>query len=169
MKELPPFFDSQASAASQLGISIDDLREAKRAGCPAFRSGRVYHEPLLKWLEQKRSREAPATRPPRGVTPAEDDLLFHREEWEARRDVLFALVDRVQNGFEAGQLDAKEYGMLAMGAVQAACALAEAWKIPREHFNPYGFQLEWVLEVVKAQKAWRALRNQSAKRGSSPP
>jgi hypothetical protein len=36
------YFDSQASAAAALNISIEEIRRAKRAGCPAFRSGRVY-------------------------------------------------------------------------------------------------------------------------------
>ena len=44
------YFDSQASAAATLKIDIRDIREAKKAGCPAFRSGRVYKKPLLKWI-----------------------------------------------------------------------------------------------------------------------
>jgi hypothetical protein len=47
------YFDSQASAAAALKIDIRDIREAKKAGCPAFRSGRVYKKPLLKWIARK--------------------------------------------------------------------------------------------------------------------
>jgi hypothetical protein len=54
----PLYFDSQASAAAVLNISIDELREAKRQGCSAFRSGRVYYLELLKWLAAR----APADR-----------------------------------------------------------------------------------------------------------
>jgi hypothetical protein len=46
------YFDSQQSAAASLKIDIFYLGEAKRQGCPAFRSGRVYTEELLEWLEK---------------------------------------------------------------------------------------------------------------------
>jgi hypothetical protein len=50
------YFDSQASAAATLKIDIRDIREAKKAGCPAFRSGRVYEKPLVKWLAHNKSK-----------------------------------------------------------------------------------------------------------------
>ena len=53
MPKQPAYFDSQASAAAALGIDIEVLREAKRQGCPAFRSGRVYRDELLKWLQTR--------------------------------------------------------------------------------------------------------------------
>ena len=53
MPKQPAYFDSQASAAAALKIDVDDLREAKREGCPAFRSGRVYRYELLSWLETR--------------------------------------------------------------------------------------------------------------------
>jgi len=53
MPKQPAYFDSQASAAAALKIDIDELREAKREGCPAFRSGRVYRDELLSWLEAR--------------------------------------------------------------------------------------------------------------------
>lgn len=53
MAKQPAYFDSMAAAASVLGIDIEVLREAKRQGCPAFRSGRVYREELLSWLREK--------------------------------------------------------------------------------------------------------------------
>jgi hypothetical protein len=53
MPKQPAYFDSQASAAAALNIHIDELREAKCQGCPAFRSGRVYREPLLSWLQAR--------------------------------------------------------------------------------------------------------------------
>jgi hypothetical protein len=40
MPKQPAYFDSQAAAAAALNIEIDDIREAKREGCPACRSGR---------------------------------------------------------------------------------------------------------------------------------
>src|SRR5438876_2330081 len=53
MPKQPAYFDSQASAAAALEIDIYELREAKRQGCPAFRSGRVYRDELLTWLQAK--------------------------------------------------------------------------------------------------------------------
>ena len=53
MLRQPAYFDSQASAAAALQIDIEELREAKRQGCPAFRSGRVYRDQLLSWLQER--------------------------------------------------------------------------------------------------------------------
>jgi len=53
MPKQPAYFDSQASAASTLGIDVHELREAKRQGCPAFRSGRVYRDEFLRWREAR--------------------------------------------------------------------------------------------------------------------
>ena len=48
------YFDSQSAAAATLDVSVYTIRAAKRAGCPAFRSGRVYREELLRWLDDNR-------------------------------------------------------------------------------------------------------------------
>jgi hypothetical protein len=53
MRKRPAYFDSIAAAAAALGTDIEELREAKREGCPAFRSGRVYRDELLTWLEAR--------------------------------------------------------------------------------------------------------------------
>ena len=53
MAKQPGYFDSQAAAAAALKIDIEELRAAKREGCPAFRSGRVYRDELLSWLEAR--------------------------------------------------------------------------------------------------------------------
>jgi hypothetical protein len=47
MPKQPTYFDSLASAAAALKIDIYELREAKRQGCAAFRSGRVYGDEYL--------------------------------------------------------------------------------------------------------------------------
>ena len=60
------YFDSQASAAAVLKISIDEIRRAKREGCSAFRSGRIYKKPLLKWLAKNKSKRTPRA-DPKGV------------------------------------------------------------------------------------------------------
>src|SRR5205809_2886351 len=53
MPRQPAYFDSQAAAAAALKVEIDEIRDAKREGCPAFRSGRVYGKELLSWLEAR--------------------------------------------------------------------------------------------------------------------
>jgi len=53
MSKHPAYFDSQASAAAALKMDISELREAKREGCRAFRSGRVYRDELLSWVQAK--------------------------------------------------------------------------------------------------------------------
>ncbi len=57
MCKRPAYFDSQAAAAAALGIDINELRDAKRRGCPAFRSGRVYRDVLLSWWEAEQLRK----------------------------------------------------------------------------------------------------------------
>jgi hypothetical protein len=52
----PAYYDSQASAAAALQLEVYTLRDAKRDGCPAFRSGRVYRGPLLEWFAAKKAR-----------------------------------------------------------------------------------------------------------------
>jgi hypothetical protein len=48
------FFDSQQQAAALLNVPIGLISQAKREGCLAFRSGRVYVEPIKEWLARAR-------------------------------------------------------------------------------------------------------------------
>lgn len=50
---LPAVFDSQQQAAAATGIPIEALKRSKRAGCPAFKSNRIYLRPLLVWIFAK--------------------------------------------------------------------------------------------------------------------
>jgi hypothetical protein len=43
-------FDSMASAAAALGISVTLLRRAKASGAPGFRGSRVHVDEVRKWL-----------------------------------------------------------------------------------------------------------------------
>ena len=45
-----PIFDSIAACSNVTGIPVTAIRWAKRNGCPAFRSSRVYLGELLPWL-----------------------------------------------------------------------------------------------------------------------
>ena len=50
-KRKPRTFDSLRAAAAALKLPLRTLQAAKRGGCPAFKSNRVYEAELLKWLE----------------------------------------------------------------------------------------------------------------------
>lgn len=54
-------FDSQKQAASALGIPLNRLRAAKKAGCTAFRNGRVSSDALLAWIRAHKPRVTSAT------------------------------------------------------------------------------------------------------------
>jgi hypothetical protein len=72
------YFDSQASAAAALKIDICKLRDAKREGCSAFRSGRVYRRALLDWLGKKKKRFGDEPEP-------QDDGLPAKSHWDRER------------------------------------------------------------------------------------
>ena len=81
---LTEYFDSQAQAASALGESLDTLREAKRQGCPAFRSGRVYRKELIGWLATHRQASGLADDPTR-LRHRRLKVDTERAEWEFER------------------------------------------------------------------------------------
>lgn len=43
--------DSMDQAAALSGITLDRIKRAKSAGCPAFRGSRVYIEELVEWMQ----------------------------------------------------------------------------------------------------------------------
>ena len=43
-------YDSLGSCAAGTGIPVTMIKQAKRAGCSAFRGSRVYLAPLLRWI-----------------------------------------------------------------------------------------------------------------------
>lgn len=49
-KRKPRVFDSLAAAAKGIPLPMAVLKAAKAAGCPAFRSNRVYADELVRWL-----------------------------------------------------------------------------------------------------------------------
>ena len=92
MTHLPPYFDSQRSAAATLKIDISELRQAKAEGCPAFRSGRVYTVPLLAWLTEKRQRHAELAAAKTAdesdvgvVDTAERDAELPKSHWDRKK------------------------------------------------------------------------------------
>lgn len=59
---LPSSFGSMKQAAAALNLPLSVLQAAKRAGCTAFRSSRVYRSELIDWLDANRDK----VRPPPG-------------------------------------------------------------------------------------------------------
>jgi hypothetical protein len=73
----PDYWDSQAVAAAELHVSIDRIRDAKRGGCQAFKSGRVYKAPLIEWLAaRKQSRISKSGDVLRPLTAPEAERSF---------------------------------------------------------------------------------------------
>ena len=117
------YFDSQASAAATLDLGIDMLRDAKAAGCPAFRSGRVYREELLRWLK-----EHPIARnKPEAFSLDEPEFVGVRLDWENRRELLFVLHEFLDSLFADGVLSAAEYRKLGNKTVPLIIRLGRVW------------------------------------------
>lgn len=47
-----PYYDSIAQASAAMGVSVKQLRRAKKEGAPGFRGSRVYPGELVPWLEE---------------------------------------------------------------------------------------------------------------------
>jgi hypothetical protein len=45
-----PIYDNMSACAASTGLPLSIIRQAKKGGCPAFRSNRVVLAKLLKWL-----------------------------------------------------------------------------------------------------------------------
>ena len=108
MKNEVAYFDSQASAAAALKIDISELRKAKREGCPAFRSGRVYRVELLSWLEEKRLEATEFADP--------DEI----EEPEESRPIIKRAILAISECAAFGVLTAEQYFELCRTIVEAA-------------------------------------------------
>jgi len=114
----PAYFDSQAAAAAALKIDIHRLREAKREGCIAFRSGRVYRDELLAWF---------AKTPKRRQLHADDDTFF-LFGWEDRRGFLFELNEFLTDAYIRGEITSWEYQKLLAGTALLIVKLGRLWK-----------------------------------------
>ena len=106
LKKERAFFDSQQQAAAILKVPIGLLRRAKREGCPAFRSGRVYVKPLKKWLSH----------PPRIVKQPREE-----SDREIKRELEKVRLDR-----EAYEFAQKKERMLAVEQFELGLAKVRA-------------------------------------------
>jgi hypothetical protein len=76
------FFDSQQQAAALLNVPIGLIRQAKREGCLAFRSGRVYVEPIKEWLARARHAAKRPRDNEREIRLQQAELRLERERYE---------------------------------------------------------------------------------------
>jgi hypothetical protein len=51
-----PVVDSLKTASASWGFTVDILKQCKKAGCPAFRHGRIYHKEFIKWFDENRDK-----------------------------------------------------------------------------------------------------------------
>ena len=103
------YFDSQASAAAALNISIEEIRRAKRAGCPAFRSGRVYKKPLLKWLAENKPK---GMKRPAGRGAASANYIakiVSNLSGRALEVAISVALSSLMERFDAGLISSEEY------------------------------------------------------------
>jgi hypothetical protein len=139
MAREPAYFDSQASAASVLNIDIDVLRDAKAAGCPAFRSGRVYKKELQEWL-RKNARKKSSVR-------NADDEIVSAQDWENRRQLLFDLLEFIHSAYIDGRIGLKEYREIGSETVECVIRLGRAW---RAGIDEKGYRRNWVRAIADA-------------------
>jgi hypothetical protein len=136
MRRRPAYFDSQAQAAAILKIDISELREAKARGCPAFRSGRVYRDELLRWLKEHRfSRTKPDA-----FGLDEPEFLGVELDWENRRELLFVLNEFLDCLFADGVLSGADYRKLGDKTIPLIIEIGRVWNA---EIDEAGYRDRW--------------------------
>jgi hypothetical protein len=128
------YFDSQASAAAALKLDVYDLRDAKAAGCPAFRSGRVYRDELIKWFEN-RAHESTARRAAKS-----DDEIVSADAWKDRRSVLFEVLEFLHDAYQDKRIDLATYAKIGTPTVEFIIKIGKAWDAG---IDASGFRQTW--------------------------
>jgi hypothetical protein len=136
------YFDSQASAAAALKVDIYDLREAKRQGCPAFRSGRVYRDELLQWFERKSTRARD-----RQCDADSSDEMVSACDWKDRRSILFGVLDFLHDAYTDKRIDFVKYSELGEATVEQMIKLGEVWEAG---IDAPGWRKTWKACVAEA-------------------
>jgi hypothetical protein len=112
-KELP-YFDSIKSASAVLGVPTALLRQAKAAGCPAFRGSRVYRKEWQEWVAKT------------PVVPQSDAVLDTKEGWEIER--LRKTCRKLDLEYEVAQGDLiskAEVKVIVQSAIAPICSTLE--------------------------------------------
>jgi hypothetical protein len=142
MADLPAYFDSQAQAAAMLGLDIYELKEAKAAGCTAFKGGgRIRRDELLKWLEKHPSRKS------RSHPEESNDEIVSAKDWENRRDILFGITDFLHAAYVDKRIDLAKYSELGEQTVELVIQLGKVWDV---EIDAAGFRKTWRAILAKA-------------------
>jgi len=112
-------FDSLKAAATALRLPIRALQRAKQAGCPAFRSNRVYEAELLQWMEAN----------PETIEAAGDDPRDEKLREEIRKL-------RIANDAKEGRLVEKAW---VGSKIQSAAGVLNAFRAKSEAEHPVKF------------------------------
>ena len=147
------YFDSQASAAATLKVDIYELRDAKAAGCPAFRSGRVYRDELIRWLKQHRSQKPVVD----ALSLEDPEFLGVPLDWGRRRDLLFVLGEFLDCLFSDGVLGLAEYVDLGNRTIPLVIKLGRVWNAG---IDERGFRAAWRERRIDAIRKTRLAANE---------
>jgi hypothetical protein len=123
--DVPTYFDSQAQAAGMLGVDVYTLKEAKAAGCPAFKGGgRIRRDELLTWLKQ--NRESKIVAGAASGAAKEDSIGSH--SWDRRRQFLFDIMEFIDEARLKGTINSKEFKRITKATVPLVIKLGAVWK-----------------------------------------
>jgi hypothetical protein len=136
MRRRPAYFDSQAQAAAIFNVDISELREAKARGCPAFRSGRVYQDELIRCLKEYRSSRSKAD----ALNADEPEYLAVPLDWENRRELLFVLNEFLDCLFADGVLSAADYRKLGDKTIPMIIEIGRIWNA---EIDEAGYRDRW--------------------------
>lgn len=128
--------DSMKSAAGILSIPLAAVKDAKAAGCHAFRNGRIDLDELRAWFALH---PLDTQKPPPSF-------------WENRRDAIFNLTDEVDGAYGDGEIDFPTYERAILGALDAGAVLAKAWGLSKSEVDVGGWRRLW-LEDVEEERA----------------
>lgn len=147
----PNYYDSQASAAAELQIDVFLVKAAKRAGCTAFRSGRVYRAELVAWLK----RNAPPVRASSTAGNGDEFRFcipqsFQWNDKSDRRSLLIELPEFLHHAHSRGQLSTAEYVRIGDATVRLVINLATVWGA---EIDVLGYFNGWVETKRRAAQA----------------
>jgi len=141
----PTYFDSQAQAAAALNVEIEVLRQAKRDGCTAFRSGRVYRQEIAAWLAERQPRAA--SQDDDGPEPPNHTFVH----WDDRRSMLLELVSEfLTMNFKRGKFTPAQYAKMGLASIDPVLQLGRIWKAG---IDEKSFRAIWTAEFARAKKS----------------
>ena len=148
------YFDSQTSAAATLNIDIYELRDAKAAGCPAFRSGRVYRDELLRWLKEYRASRKTYDQ----VDLDEPEFIGVHLDWENRQSLLLVLNKFLDFLFVDGVLSPSEYRKLGDKTIPLIIKIGRIWNA---EIDEAAYRARWKQCREEARQKMLQLANRS--------